>query len=342
VTGAAGATEPAPAVREYDRWVMASPLRAVIVREAGGPDCLPGADPDAAWEAVSNEFDEVDRALSRFRGDSDATELNGRAGDGSWVEVGDRLYWALAASCRAWRLTDGAFDPRVFRDLERLGYAGAPVGTRSSGPDALAQQPRSTFAATGTDWLDRDPRTKRVRIAAPVDFGGIGKGLAVRWAFRRLAVALGSEPGSGSGCGAMIDAGGDILLAAPSPDGGAWSIGIEDPAGGEAPIAVVTMWRGAICTSSIRKLRWTGPAGRPVHHLIDPSTGDPGGNGMVSVTVAAADPAWAEVWSKALFLTGPGRIAERARQLGLAAWWLADDGVLSMTPAARQVTAWTR
>jgi thiamine biosynthesis lipoprotein len=78
-----------------------------------------------------------------------------------------------------------------------------------------------------------------------------------------------------------------------------------------------------------------------VHHLIDPGTGQPGGGGLLSVTVAGGDPAWAEVWSKALFLAGPAGIAGLARGRGLAAWWIDLEGGLAMTPAARQRTAWT-
>jgi hypothetical protein len=35
-------------------------------------------------------------------------------------------------------------------------------------------------------------------------------------------------------------------------------------------------------------------------------------------------------------------IAELARSRGLAAWWVADDGALAMTPAARERTLWVR
>jgi thiamine biosynthesis lipoprotein len=58
------------------------------------------------------------------------------------------------------------------------------------------------------------------------------------------------------------------------------------------------------------------------------------------VTVAAPDPAWAEVWSKALFIAGRASIAAEARARGLAAWWFAPDGSLEMTPAARACTIW--
>jgi thiamine biosynthesis lipoprotein len=54
------------------------------------------------------------------------------------------------------------------------------------------------------------------------------------------------------------------------------------------------------------------------------------------------DPAWAEVWSKALFLAGRSRIGPEARSRGQAAWWIEEDGSIRMTPAARRMTTWVR
>lgn len=80
----------------------------------------------------------------------------------------------------------------------------------------------------------------------------------------------------------------------------------------------------------------------PVHHLIDPATGEPAGAGLLAVTVLWPDPAWAEVWSKTLFLAGKDGIAVEARRRGLAAWWSDSSGRLEMTPAARMLTTWVR
>ena len=58
------------------------------------------------------------------------------------------------------------------------------------------------------------------------------------------------------------------------------------------------------------------------------------------MTVLGPDPAWAEVWSKTLFVGGGRAIASEARARGLAAWWVTDAGDLEMTAAARARTAW--
>ena len=97
----------------------------------------------------------------------------------------------------------------------------------------------------------------------------------------------------------------------------------------------------AITTSSVRLRKWVA-GDRPVHHLIDPRTGEPGGIGLASVTVIAPDAAFAEVWSKTLFLAGVDGIAAEARREGLAALWIEPDGTYAMTESFRHHVIWQR
>ena len=318
--------EPVPRLtHRFERRVMGSPLRLTVV---GGAD-LDRSTVEAGWQVVSDEFDAVDLAMSRFRADSAVPRLNEAAGTGIITRVEPRLYRAIAAADRAWRLTDGRFDPRVLVHLDRLGHRGAPL------PESTVTRPAG-LDSPGSAWAERWPRQSALRLTQTIDLGGIGKGLALRWAWRGLMALLPvrSQPGC------LLDAGGDLIVAGPSAEGGPWSIGIEDPSGAEGPVAVVALASGAMCTSSIRLGRWQDADGRHVHHLIDPATGEPGGGGLVSVTVAGRDPAWSEVWSKALFIAGARAIAAEARGRGVAAWWIGQDGVMSMTPAARASTIW--
>jgi thiamine biosynthesis lipoprotein len=139
-----------------------------------------------------------------------------------------------------------------------------------------------------------------LRLDHPVDLGGVGKGLALRWAAAAVA-----RHGFAS---FLLDAGGDLVVQGQPPDSSPWRIGLEDPTGAPEPLAVLAVPAGAVATSSVRRRRWTS-GDRVVHHLIDPSTGEPGGDGLLAVTVEGPDPAWAEVWSKALFVAGRHGIA---------------------------------
>jgi thiamine biosynthesis lipoprotein len=304
-------------VRRFEGRAMASGLALSVVepRTSGRASLA-----ERAWSIVVEEFESSEVALSRFLDDSGVTRLNRAALRGEPMTIDRRLALAVHACDRAHRLTAGRFDPRVIGQLDAWGYRGAPIEPSMSGTPLGSP-------ARIMERLDRD----RVRLPHPIDLGGIGKGLAVRWAADRI--------GRSGIDRYLLDAGGDIAASGPGPDGGPWRVGIEDPAGGPDPLAVVTIDRGAIATSSIRRLRWV-VDGQVRHHLVDPATGEPADGGLVAVTVATDDPAWAEVWSKSLFIAGRARIADEARARGLAAWWVDEDGVLAMTPAARARTIW--
>lgn len=298
---------------------MGSPLRLTV---RGGARAAAGA-----WDAVRREFEDAEDALSRFRDTSELTRLNRTARTGARLVVSRRLRVALAAADRARRITAGRFDPRVLLDLDRLGYRGAPVpagdlGSRVGGSGRRASAPCVRRAGRWELGLDE-----------PVDLGGIGKGLALRWAAAHLERLGVSDY--------LLEAGGDVIARGRPAGAARWVVGIEHPDGGPEPVAAMALDPAgeAVATSSVRINRWA-DGDRTVHHLLDPSTGEPAPPGLVAVTLAAPDPAWAEVWTKALFLAGPAAIAGEARRRGFAAWWIDDSGELSMTAAARQRTVW--
>jgi thiamine biosynthesis lipoprotein len=278
----------------------------------------------AAWDATVQEMSAADLALSRFRASSDLSRLNRDAGSGTARTIGRRLRTMLLLARRAQRMTDGRFDPRVIGILEGLGeHAGVWL------PEVATSPP-----ATNAEWLVAHGRST-FSIATPLDSGGIGKGLGLRWAREAAQRAA-------PACGLLIEAGGDVVVSGCAPDGGSWTIGIEDPGGGPEPMATIALRGGAVATSATAVRHWTSPRGESVHHLIDPRTGQPAATGLLSVTLAMADPAWAEVWTKALFLAGAGGIGPEARARGLAAWWIEEDGSIHMTPAGRMLTTWQR
>ena len=326
------ASGPEPELLRFSGRALGSRLKLFVsVPPGSAPHALRGH-AEAGWSAIVAEFGAVDAALSRFREDSELTALNRLAGSGGLALVSWRLRTMLAIVHRAGRLTSGRFDASVLDALERIGEHGAPLdGMNATGRRAAPDGP-VPLVPPGT------PRASLVHIPDQrVDSGGIGKGLALRWA---TAAAVACLPDA---TGFLLDSGGDIVSAGTAPTEG-WAVGIEDPTASldqtSDPLAVYALQTGGVSTSSVAVRNWTSPDGRHVHHLVDPITREPARTGLVAVSVAGPDPAWNEVWSKALFLGGSESIGEEARRRGLAAWWVDERGRLGMTPEARVRSTW--
>ena len=280
-----------------DGRAMGSPLRI----------SLPGScddDADAAWQVVRDVFTSAERALTRFAADSPLSLLNGSAGTGCTVELPPMLARALAVAWRAFRTSRGRFDPRIIGALE------------AAGERAGVDLPPSPRALAATDqWLELDARSGVARITAPIDLGGIGKGLGLRWASAALQRAGHDR--------FLLSAGGDVVAVGNGPLDRPWIVGIEDPTGRRSTLVALELTDAAAATSSIAVRSWRGPDGQLCHHLIDPTTLAPANPVWSAVTVIDPDPAWAEVRSKVAFLAGRG-IAETLG--GRRAWWVAGSG----------------
>ncbi len=277
---------------------MASPLRLSVCRR-GDDDRSREWEIDAAWAAVRTEFETAEAELSRFRPTSDLTRLNLAAGSGRTRR--------RPAAARA--------RPR----------RGGPGPSRHGRPlrSARAPRPRSPRLRGRPDRVATGPR--RTRTGPPAPASWIAPGAAESRRPRR-STSAGSARGSRSAgrrrclerrgvARYLLEAGGDLVARGPGPDGDPWLVGIEDPAGGPDPLGAIAVDAGAVATSSVRLRSWVHD-GRTVHHLLDPRTGEPVESGLRAVTVSGPDPAWAEVWSKTLFVGG----AVRHRGRGPGTW----------------------
>lgn len=319
------------AVLEHEAVVRFASMGSDVVLRVVRPG--PGA--AAALDRAAAAVQDVARHLTRFERSSALCRVN-RDPD-AWHRVPVVLAQALAEAERAHLATGGIFDPRVLPALVDWGYDRTFAELATAVPaDADAHRtPRPPAHPLRGRWQPVVlPGAGEPLVSLggePVDLGGIGKGLAVRAAAAELA---------GSGAAVLVDAGGDEWLGGAGPSGDGWRVGVEDPAGGDDPLLVLRLVDSGCATSSVRRRTWRTAAGAVVHHLVDPRTGLPGGDGLAQVTVVHPDPAWAEVWSKTLFLAGADGVAALAGAHGLAAVWVTRDGHVTTSAAIAPHVLW--
>jgi FAD:protein FMN transferase len=294
-----------------------SPSPAEVVFPAlGTTAALLVTDPRAlpAAEAVLRaELADVDLTCSRFRQDSELTRVNLTAGIPTTVSA--RFAEALQAALRAARVTDGAVDPTIGRAVTALGYD----RTFASLPPYDVRPLPPAQPAPGWHRIVFDPRTRRLRLPphTHLDLGATAKALAADRAAHHAAAA--------TGCGVLVSLGGDLAVAGPAPDGG-WRIALADdharPTTDYGPAVAVT--GGALATSGIRVRTWR-RAGRILHHIVDPATGEPAAPLWHTVTVAAATCVDANTASTAAIVLGDTAV-DWLRRTALPARLVALDG----------------
>jgi thiamine biosynthesis lipoprotein len=272
-------------------------------------------------------FTSVHESCTRFDPDSPLMRANARPDE--WHTVPLVLMAAVREAHRAYQRTEGRFDPRILDDLIRLGYdRSLPFADGDVVTDA-AESSRGPLPR----WTPRFRYGRRPELhlgGIPIDLGGIGKSLAVRWASELLQEHFDDF---------LLDAGGDCYCEGTGPEGDGWRVGVEDPSGGELPLAVLALEDKACATSSTKLRRWRS-GGRPAHHLIDPATGRSGGRGLTAVTVVDDDPTHAEIATKHLFLGGIDDIAATSRARRCAAMWVTTEGAVASSPAFESYVVW--
>lgn len=255
--------------------------------------CVTDADalPRARRELV-RQLREVDLVASRFRGDSELTALNGRAGE--TVRVSRHLFGAVALAVEVARRTGGLVDPTVGRALRLAGYDRTFTAVRARDGSFLAVSHRSP----GWGSLRLDPG--RLEICIPngveLDLGATAKAAA--------ADAAAAEIHRFTGVGVLVSLGGDVAVAGPVPGGG-WPIRISDHH--DAPIdsrgPVVAVAGGGLATSGVAARRWRVRGGER-HHIVDPRTGNSALTPWRTVTVTGATCVDANAASTAAVILG--------------------------------------
>ncbi|MEZ5116703.1 MAG: FAD:protein FMN transferase [Candidatus Nanopelagicales bacterium] len=303
----------------------AAPAAGGAVRDT---DCLPAA--HATWtvwsttvEVVTTRADElaparaavqavidaVDLAASRFRTDSEISELN--TAEGRPVPASPLFRTLVREGLRVARITDGLIDPTIGELLVAHGYDRDIEELRSTGirrlttPVAVVRRPDHTQVV-----VDDEAGTVRVPAGVVLDLGASAKAWAADAAAQAAARAVDGP--------VLVGMGGDLAVAGVPEGSPGFLVRLTErpePEPGEAPPVLVALATGGLATSTTLARRWR-VGRRIVHHLIDPRTASPARGRFRTASVAAATCVDANAASAAALMLGES-----------APTWLANAGL---------------
>ena len=257
---------------------------------------------DAAG-GISTLVRELDsKQLSRYTSGSEISRINSEAETVLSDEVRDYITELLEVG----KMSGGKFDIALGAVSDLWSFNDSP---RVPSTDELSE----ALSRSGSDKLSLSGNTLTRADGCIIDLGSAGKGIALD----KVKSYLSDKKISS----AVVSVGGSVLLYGK----GSFNVGVRDP-WGEAGRSVMTVKLGAGCVSTSGSYeRCFEQGGKHYHHILDPDTGLPVENGLVSVTVISDSGLLSDALSTACFVLGAEGGAKLAAKYGCEAIFITED-----------------
>ncbi len=214
------------------------------------------------------------------------------AGAGGTVAVSADCLAVLDTALAVGRETGNALDPALYPVIRAWGFTTGEYRV----PDQAELD--ELLSAKNTDDIILDANTGTVTLPSgmAISLGAVAKGYAAQKAADAMAAA-GAEH-------AVLSLGGNVqTLGDARPDGSPWQVAVTDPRDTGSYVGTLSVGQTAVVTSGGYQ-RYFDQDGKRYIHILDPATGRPVDNGLLSVTVVTADGGRADALSTALFVLG--------------------------------------
>ncbi len=255
----------------------------------------------SAAEAAIEEIERLELLLSHYLPESEVSYINAHAAQEA-VRVHPEVFALVQRAVRLCEETEGAFDITVMPLVRCWGFYEG-TGQVPSGHTLAKARERVGYSHLILD--EREQTIAFGREGMEIHLGAIGKGYAVDRAVEVLREA-GVEA-------AMVHGGHSSVRAyghPPNTEG--WQIRLPHPLHAERSLAYLLLRHRAISTSASTE-QYFERGGQRFGHILDPRTGLPVHNELLSVSVLADEATLTDALSTAFFVLGEEGIRQYIR-----------------------------
>mgnify|MGYP003304184390 CR=1 FL=1 len=271
--------------------------------------------------ALLGEYHRLYTIYHRFEGTENLCTINELVdGVHRTVAVDRRIIDLLLYAKEMYEATDGMMNIAMGSVLS-LWHNYRAIGMDTPEKAELPPMDQLQEAAKHTD-IEKmviDEKNNTVTLTDPkmkLDVGAIAKGYATEQVARAM-----EQKGLSS---YILNVGGNVRAIGARADGSDWSVGIENPDGGDYFAYLNLNGMSVVTSGSYQRFYYVG--GKPYHHIIHPDTLMPA-EGYLSVSVLCKDSGMADALSTALFClpqTDGQALIDKID--GVEALWVTTDG----------------
>lgn len=265
---------------------------------------------------------EINRQMSTYIEDSEISLFN-RSEGADWFPVSKEFLYMVQQSRDLFFKTNGSFNILVGQIVDDWGF-GPSKRQKDLPREQYLKEAVKRIRSFKIDIQEQPPALRKLDAAVSVDLSAIAKGYAVD----KIADML-QELGYKN---YFVEIGGEIRVKGRKGQE-PWGIVIHK--GNEAPMRAGTTPDGelqhlhlqdqAIATSG-DYLNYFEKDGKIYSHIVDPHTGKPIDNSLVSVTVIDQYTWRADAWATTIFVKGLEKSIDMIQKYGLVVYLIYEDG----------------
>lgn len=276
-----------------------------------------GPNAETAVDQAQQEIERLDALLSTGAETSEVAQINANGGG----TLSEDTTYLLERSLDLYDSTNGVFDIAIYPIMDAWGFT---TGNYTVPSNEMIENLLPLTDANNIIYDKDESSISFAKDGMKIDFGGIAKG----YTSGRIADIY-RECGVTSG---LINLGGNVQVVGTKTDGSKWRVAVQSPETEDDYLGILSTADRAVITSGGYE-RYFEQDGVKYHHIIDPSTGHPANNGLVSVTIVSVDGTLADGLSTSLFIMGKDKAAEywRAHSDEFDTILEDEDGVLYVT-----------
>lgn len=264
---------------------------------------FPESQPVRLFDDVFVLLKEIENDMSINIEDSEVIRINKNAGK-SYVKVSPETYYVIERGKYYSELSEGRFDISIGPLVKLWG-----IGTNAPKVPTQVEIEKELSKVDYTNILlnESDKSIMLAKEGMIIDLGGIAKGYA--------ADVVADYLKSKDIHNAIIDLGGNILALGGNGRADFWNIGLQNPfEARNKHLGILKVKDKTIVTSGVYERNFT-EKGKTYHHILDPFTGYPVENSLMSVSIIADKSIDADGLSTTVFALGLEKGAEIIKSL---------------------------